>query len=245
MRSVFVFLILCLIKVLSRLFWRHDLGWVGDVPRDRWKGHRVVAILNHTSLYELLWAGSPPFSFVWQIARHGVIPVADITLQRPVVGALFRFVGQHVVSISRERDQTWGEVMRKINDPKSMVLILPEGRMMRPNGLDKNGKPMTVRGGIADILESISEGRMLLCYSGGLHHVQAPGERWPRLFRRIRMRFEAVDIPTYREAIAREAGDGVSFKRGVVADLERRRDLYCWPDPSQRPRPTSSDPTSS
>ena len=89
---------------------------------------------------------------------------------------------------------------------------------------------MTVRGGIADILESIGEGRMLIGYSGGLHHVQAPGERWPRLFKTIRIRLELLDIGTYRRELMEQAGRE-GFKRAVVEDLERRRDLYCPVEP--------------
>ena len=105
-----------------------------------------------------------------------------------------------------------------------MVMILPEGRMKRANGLDSEGKPMTVRGGIADILETIGEGRMLLAYSGGLHHVQIPGDRFPRLFKTIRINLEVVDIGAYRDARMAEAGNPRGFKRAVVDDLERRRD---------------------
>ena len=42
---------------------------------------------------------------------------------------------------------------------------------------------------------------MLLAYSRGLHHVQAPGERFPRLFRTVSMRFECVDIASYRDGL--------------------------------------------
>jgi hypothetical protein len=91
---------------------------------------------------------------------------------------------------------------------------------------------MTVRGGIADVLEAIESGPMLLAYSGGLHHVQAPGELFPRLFRRIRLALEVVEISAYRAERLAEAGGEVGFKRAVVADLERRRDRYC---PVERP----------
>ena len=129
------------------------------------------------------------------------------------------------VSISRERDETWSEVLRQI-DPDAMVIILPEGRMKRANGLDSEGKPMTVRGGIADILRNIDSGGMLLAYSGGLHHVQAPGEHLPRVFKRIRMRLELIDIASYKESLLESAGRH-GFKRAVIADLEARRDLHC------------------
>jgi hypothetical protein len=89
---------------------------------------------------------------------------------------------------------------------------------------------MTVRGGIADILETMGEGRMLLAYSGGLHHIQAPGDRFPRLFKPIRLRLEIVDMAEYRAA-SLEVGGPKGFRRAVVRDLERRRDLYCPVDP--------------
>jgi hypothetical protein len=119
--------------------------------------------------------------------------------------------------------------------------------MMRANGLDAEGKPMTVRSGIADLLEAIGKGRMLLAYSGGLHHVQAPGQRLPRLFKRIRMNLEVVDIAAYNAARLAEGGGPKGFRRAVVADLERRRDELCPPGPTVAagpPRsPGSSAPT--
>src|SRR5581483_8303288 len=108
----------------------------------------------------------------------------------------------------------------------SLVIIAPEGRMKRTTGLDAEGNPMTVRGGIADVLRGIPAGDMLLAYSGGLHHLQAPGELLPRVFKRIAMRLELVDIASYREELlARNGRHG--FKRAVIQDLEARRDLHC------------------
>ena len=224
-----MFLILFLVKVLARTFYRIDMRWIGDVPPDPWRRHRLVAILNHTSLYEALFAGGCPNHFLWRLARHGVVPIAQKTTDRALVGRFYRMVAKNVISITRERDETWREVLRKI-DPDAMVLILPEGRMKRANGLDAQGKPMTVRGGIADILETIDEGRMLIAYSGGLHHIQVPGERFPRLFKHIRMNLEVVDIDAYRDARMQEGGGLRGFKRAVVDDLERRRDVNCPPE---------------
>lgn len=225
MRSVLVFFILMFIKGLSRIFYRHDLQFIGDVPPDPWRGIRLVVFLNHTSLFEPIFLGGPvPPSFVWRVARHGVVPAADKTIKRPLVGSLFRFVAHQVVSITRERDHTWYKVLQRI-DPDSMVIILPEGRMMRASGLDASGNPMTVRGGVSDILEAISAGRMLIAYSGGLHHVQIPGHA-PRAFKKIRLRLEVLEIDQYREALLRNA-DEEHFKRKVIRDLERRRDEFC------------------
>lgn len=225
MRPYFVFLLLAVVKLTARLFYRIDMRWVGDPPSDRWRHIRVLAVLNHTSLYEPLFAGGVPFSLVWRLARHGVLPIAQKTAVRPLVGHFYKLVAAQVVSITRLRDETWETVLARI-DPDAMVTVLPEGRMKRASGLDSEGKPMTVRGGIADILEAITSGRMLLAYSGGLHHVQVPGERLPRLWKTIHMRLQLVDIAAYRADLLAAAGPA-GFKRAVIADLERRRDLHC------------------
>jgi hypothetical protein len=184
-----------------------------------------VAILNHTSLYEPLLAGGVPNRLLHEIARRGVAPVAEKTLSRPLVGRFFRLVAPDVVPVTRQRDASWQELVDRIG-PQSLVIMAPEGRMKRPTGLDAEGNPMTVRGGIADVLRGIPDGLMLLAYSGGLHHVQAPGELLPRPFKRISLRLELLDIAAYREEQLRRAGRH-GFKRAVIEDLEARRDRHC------------------
>jgi len=224
-RSVLVFSLLAALRYLSKIFYRHDFAWVGDdIPDDKWSGISLVAFLNHTSLFEPVFLGGVPNRFIWRIAAHGVVPAADKTTGRPLVGLLFKFVAHHVIAITRERDQTWFQVLNKV-DPHSMIIILPEGRMKRANGLDLNGNPMTARGGIADILLAMKEGRMLIAYSGGLHHVQVPGHM-PRVFKTVRMRLEDFDIAGYIAEMMAVAGPD-QFKRSVMSDLDRRRDTYC------------------
>jgi hypothetical protein len=227
-RDVLVFLVLLGIKVFARLFYRFEFRWIGTPVPDPWRHIRLVAILNHTSLFEPLFAGGCPNHFLWRIAHHGVVPIAQKTKDRAVVGQFYGLIAKRVISITRERDETWDKVLAGI-DPDAMAALLPEGRMKRANGLDSEGRPMTVRGGIADILETLGEGRMLLAYSGGLHHVQVPGQRFPRLFKTLRMNLEVVDIVSYRRELMAAAGPE-GFKRAVIADLERRRDLYCPPE---------------
>jgi hypothetical protein len=223
LRSVLVFFMLMSLKYLSRIFYRHDLQFIGPTPADPWADLRLVAFLNHTSLFEPVFLGGVPNRFLWRLAAHGVIPAADKTTGRPLVGLVFKFVAHHVIAITRERDHTWFAVLQKI-DPNSMVVIAPEGRMKRANGLDLNGKPMTVRGGVADIMQAVKSGRMLLAYSGGLHHVQVPG-RAPRIFKTVRLRIENLDIEAYiAEMTAKGGPEG--FKKNVMQDLDRRRDMY-------------------
>jgi hypothetical protein len=219
-----VFSLLMALKYVSKLFYKHDFQFIGPTPKDPWAGIRLVAFLNHTSLFEPVFLGGVPNRFLWRLAAHGVIPAASKTTERPLVGMIFKFVAHHVIAITRERDHTWFAVLNRI-DPHSMVVIAPEGRMKRANGLDSNGNPMTVRGGIADILLAVKEGRVLFAYSGGLHHVQIPEHRMVRLFQTVRMRIENLEISDYiAEMMAAAGPDG--FKKAVMKDLDVRRDRY-------------------
>lgn len=226
MRPFLVYLMLRGIKAASRLLYHHDMRWIGEVPRDPWADLQIVAILNHTSLFEPLFAGGVPNRFLWSVASRAVVPVAEKTAARPLVGKFFSRVAADVEPVTRERDHTWDRFVARASDPGTLAILLPEGRMKRRDGRDRHGEPMTIRGGIADVIREIPEGRMLLAYSGGLHHVQAPGERRPRLFELVRMRLENLDIADYRSRILSEAGEE-GFKGAVVRDLTRRRDTHC------------------
>jgi hypothetical protein len=228
-RSFFVYLFLTFVCLLSRLFYRHQQRWIGPTPKDPWAvPYRIVAILNHTSLFEFLFAGITSRKFLWRMARHGTVPIADITVKRPIVGIFWRFIAGNIVAVSRERDATWDKVMASISDPDAMVIILPEGRMKRANGLDKFGRPLQVRGGIADLVLSIPEGEMLLAYSQGLHHIQIPGQTLPKFFKPVRMRLEIVDIRAFREKNLEglDPDDAMAFRKRVIQDLTQRRDQH-------------------
>jgi 1-acyl-sn-glycerol-3-phosphate acyltransferase len=237
MRTLLSLLVLLSVKLFSRLFYLHRIRWIEPVPQKRWADIRLIVLLNHTSLFEWLFAGSVPMPFLWRIARHAVIPAAQKTIDRPLVGLFFRLLARHVIPITRQPDESWRQVLDRV-DPRGMVLILPEGRMMRPNGLDLEGRPMTVKGGVADILEAIPEGRLLYAYSAGLHHVQVPGQKFPRLFRRIEVSFENLDIAEYKQALGTSAAaGGTTFKQAMKSDMERRKQLWAQPfsGPGSRP----------
>lgn len=203
----------------SRLFYRFELTWVGDPPKDVFREVRVFALLNHTSLFEPLFIGAFPVGFLWSAAPRATMPGADVTMNRPIIGRFYRLLSPRTVSITRKRDDSWQAFLDQIG-PDSLVALAPEGRMMRQNGLDKDGKPMSVRGGIADILQRIGSGTMLLAYSGGLHHVNIPGEGKLRLFQTLKLRLEAVEIADYL------AGCGAlsesELRLAVARDLEQR-----------------------
>jgi hypothetical protein len=222
-RTVIVFAMLITLKYVSRIFYRHDFQFVGEPKPNPWRNIRLVAFLNHTSLFEPIFLGGVPNNFIWRLAAHGVVPAAEKTTKRPLAGIIFKFVAHSVIPITRERDHTWFEVLNRI-DPDSMVIIAPEGRMKRANGLDLQGNPMTVRGGIADIMMAMKDGRTLFAYSGGLHHVQVPGHI-PNVFKTVRMRIEVVDMADYIAEIMKRGGPD-DFKKNVRLDLDRRRDFY-------------------
>lgn len=213
-----------LLKLWSRVFYRFELEWMNEVPPAPWSDLRIVTVMNHTSLFEWLFAGALPDHFLKRIATRGHVPVADKTISRPFFGIFLRLLAPHMISITREPDHTWQAVIDRL-EKDSMVIIFPEGRMKRADGLDKYGKPMTARGGIADVLTAIPSGRMLIAYSGGLHHVQAPGQIMPRPFKTIRMALEFVDIEEYRAQLMASDGEE-GFRQAVRGDLDSRRDLH-------------------
>jgi 1-acyl-sn-glycerol-3-phosphate acyltransferase len=223
-KAVITFALLVGVRILSRLFFRLENEWIGGEPEDYAAGTRIVAVLNHTSLYEPIIAGYAPFNLLWKFARHGVLPVAEKTMRRRI-GLFFAFLVRYPIVVTRQRDATWDKVLNRV-DSRTLVIILPEGRMKRRNGLDSQGREMTVRGGIADILEALPDGRMLVVYSGGLHHIQAPGELLPRAFKTVRCRMEMVDIAEYKRALGAEDSQA-DFRTAVIADLTRRRDAHC------------------
>jgi hypothetical protein len=224
MRKLVSFCLLSAIKIVSRIFYRIEVGWVGNEPSDRWDNIRLLVFLNHTSLFEPLFLGIVPYKFIWALAEKLVLPGADKTLNRPLVGRFFKVLTPNMIPVTRKKDHTWEQFLETIK-PTSLVAILPEGRMMRKSGLDAEGKPMSVRGGVADILSQLSSGNLLIAYSGGLHHVQAPGDRFFRVFKTIKINFEQVPIAAYKEELG--GGGNDVFKRAAINDLERRMKEYC------------------
>jgi 1-acyl-sn-glycerol-3-phosphate acyltransferase len=211
--------ILATAKSLSTLLYRFETQWLSEERFEVCQQVRLLVLLNHTSLFEPLFLRIAPHQLIWRISQRLLIPVADTTLQRPIVGKLLRAIVPGIVAISRKRDDSWQQFLAHVKND-AMVAILPEGRMKRANGLDKEGKPMSVRGGIADLLSRMDDGKILFVYSGGLHHIQAPGESKLRLFKKIKVNLEMVDIARYKTAM--HAEQRKQFILNVVADMDRR-----------------------
>jgi len=213
------FTVMSTLKILTYPFYRFERKVLGEKGEEDLHNVKLIVMLNHTSLYETLFIRLAPYSFLWRIARYLLVPVADITTNRPVVGRFFSTLVPGVVPISRKRDDSWSKFLARINE-QAIVAILPEGRMRRRDGLDKYGKPMSVRAGIADIIETIDTGNILFVYSGGLHHIQIPGQSLPKLFKTIKVNMELVDVKAYKTSLYHE--DEKRRKLAYVRDIQSR-----------------------
>jgi hypothetical protein len=224
MRKIISFSILSSVKTLSHILFRGKFNWITPAPNKPWSQARLMVFLNHTSLYEPLFIQHLSFSFLWQLVGRINIPGADITLNRPIVGRFWKMMLPNISSVTRKKDDSWINYLNSIK-PDSMILIAPEGRMKRPGGLDKFGKPMNVKGGVADILENLNDGAMILCISGGLHHIQTPGQLFPRLFKTIHMNLVYIDIKEYKEKF--QLLSQRERKMKITQDLQVHLDNNC------------------
>ena len=74
---------------------------------------------------------------------------------------------------------------------------------------------------------------MLFIYSGGLHHVLAPGDRILKVFKKIHVALEKVSIAEYMKKFEE---NGQLNKEKIIQDLEERRDRLC----PRKPRPKAN-----
>jgi 1-acyl-sn-glycerol-3-phosphate acyltransferase len=218
MRRIFAFFILSSIKTLVRIFYTAHFTWSPKKEEIDFNRVRLMVLLNHTSLYEPLFLSELPYAFLWQIADKIYLPIADVTLKRPIVGFFFRLMLPRVFPITRKSDDSWQNYLNSIRE-EDLMIIAAEGRMKRPNGLDKQGKKMSIRAGVADIIDRLGAGTILICHSGGLHHIQKPGQMIPKVFQPIRMHVTEVDISQYRKRFSENSRER---KIQIVADFQTR-----------------------
>ncbi len=218
------FLLFLFLKSLSRVAYPIRLHWIGEKPDRQWRNVQLIVFLNHTSLFEHIFIGVFPNSLLWRLSHNLIFPAAEETLKKPFLGPFFRFLAPHVISITRKRDHSWRNFLTQLRE-NSVLIFMAEGRMKRKNGLDKEGRPMTVRGGVVEALEAFRGKKALFAYSGGLHHIYPPDAKFPAFFRSVSLALEVLDINQYCENF--RSLTGTEYVRAICADLERRRDLYC------------------
>ena len=120
MKTKLIYTLAAVCQAIQRdvLSIQNQLAW--HLPADPWNDLRLVLVLNHTSLYEPLFAGFLPNRFLKNIAHNGLVPVADKTLKRPVVGRFYRVVAGNVVPVTRLRDNSWAHFI----DTSSAAVLL-------------------------------------------------------------------------------------------------------------------------
>ena len=103
--------------------------------------------------------------------------------------------------------------------------------MKRKDGLDKDGRPMTIKSGVADVLKIIQEGKMVMGFSSGLHQVQVPGQVIPKIFQKVCMNAEIIDISTYLASFrpglfSENSEESAQTSYAIMQDLERRKEFW-------------------
>lgn len=219
MKSWISYFILLSTKYLTKLFYKYQIGWPKE--RIKWDEIKLIILLNYTSLFEFLYVGVMPNSFLHKLSKRMVAPAADKTMNRPIVGLFFKLFNPGIMSITRKRDETWTDFLDSIYDD-SVILIVPEGRMKRADGMDVSGNKMNVRSGILDILMGLQHGKIAFAYSGGLHHVQIPDKSlFPNLFKTLKMNLEVLDIDAYKTQFSAIIGSE-RWKENILNDLQFR-----------------------
>ena len=72
-----------------------------------------------------------------------------------------------------------------------------------------------------DILAGLKKGKMIIAYSGGLHHVQIPNEGLPKLFKTLKMNLEILNIDEYKNKFLEEIGSEL-WQKKIMTDLQWR-----------------------
>lgn len=215
------FLFLSSIKTLGYVIYPSKLNWISKRPSD-WSDVSLILVLNHTSLFEFVYSVTLPYSFLKELSRNLVIPVAQKTLDKPLAGFVFKNLTPKTIGLSRKRDESWKYFLENIQS-ENICIFMPEGQMKRKNGLDKNGKPMKVKKGVYELMQKYRGKNMVLVYSHGLHHVFAPGDSFPKVFKKIEADIEFLSIDQYLSEYENSEDPATE----IASDLQKRRDQYC------------------
>ena len=209
------------LKMAGYVIYPSRLDWISKEPK-AWNDVSLILILNHTSLFEFVYGVSLPFSFLNELSKRLIIPVADSTMKSPIGNFVFSNLAPKTIGLTRRRDESWQRFLDSI-DSNDICIFMPEGRMKRLDGLDKSGKPMTMKKGVVDLLGKYRGKKMVIVYSSGLHHVLAPGQRIPKIFQPIFAKTELMDVSSYLEQFSNE-----DLYEAIPKDLEKRRNRFCF-----------------
>ena len=99
------FLALASIKIFARTFYKVENRWLHNHEEDPWKGVKLIALLNHTSLFEPLYLGVAPWRMLWRIAGRIIAPGADVTMDRPIAGRFLKYVAPKMSAVLSKEDK--------------------------------------------------------------------------------------------------------------------------------------------
>ena len=85
-RRVFVFCTLSLIKTIGHVLFSFNVKTTNGKALD-WDSFKVVAWINHTSLYDVFLICLFPYKFLWKLPMHD--PIAEKTIKGSF-GAYFK-----------------------------------------------------------------------------------------------------------------------------------------------------------
>ena len=215
------FIFLSTLKFSGHFIYPSKLNWIGKKP-ENWHDISLILVLNHTSLFEFVYCVTLPYSFLKQLSKKLVIPVAQKTLDAPISGLVFKYLTPNTIGLTRKRDESWQYFLDNIKR-ENICIFMPEGQMKRLNGLDKNGQPMKVKTGVYELMQKYRGKNMVLVYSHGLHHVFPPGARFPKIFKKIEADIEFLAVDEYLKKFDTSHEPAID----VAQDLQIRRDQHC------------------
>ncbi len=82
-RRTFVFLVLASLKTLGHLFYTFSISYDKQHTID-WRKIKLIAFINHTSLFDLLLVCVFPYSFLWEAAERTMTPIAEKPSKGPL-----------------------------------------------------------------------------------------------------------------------------------------------------------------
>src|SRR4051812_46722974 len=90
------------VKLMTKLFYRTEAKWLTPLDQIKWEELRLAVVLNHTSLFEFLFVSAIPNYRLWRAIKRVVVPVADVTMNRPLVGTFFKVIAPNAMPITRK-----------------------------------------------------------------------------------------------------------------------------------------------
>lgn len=216
--GVIIFFSWILVKILYRCSWT----WIGKNSDRGFQDMKALFLMNHTSYADHMIFVLVPINVIYKMFWNARIAVAQHQVKN--FKGLLQYLENNIVPLSRQRDDSWNNYLSNAN-AKSIFVMYPEGTRMSPEGLDKNGKKVRVKGGVADILELLPDGDIVILYLDGFYEILGAGMKFPKLFKKVRVTAEVVDIAALKHELAYTGRheDRYDFRVRFIEWFEKRK----------------------